>query len=288
MSIFSEKESGDQTGLHKLPVPDNLHKDHTKTVESEQRWTLVHESPLTTETEQSDELELSDIPSAAFKGYKHVWDYRDNTCLSESPTHAPSPPESPATPPEKQSTRGPPQAWGPIEAPITKECLPHIQNAYRGCPDFKLVAQYPQLDNTASNLEFLVYMAKEDFVTIYRNITHDSSLGLCIPQNCRKMIDNELHELRETIIREAYRTLGHASGEKTYFYLKDYFYWPSMRKDTMDYCRQCDISVKTIYGLPCLPGLYGLPWLTPGFLDICKYDFWLTLLTRLISDFPLR
>ena len=85
MSIFSEKESGDQTGLHKLPVPDNLHKDHTKTVESEQRWTLVHESPLTTETEQSDELELSDIPSAAFKGYKHVWDYRDNTRLSESP-----------------------------------------------------------------------------------------------------------------------------------------------------------------------------------------------------------
>ena len=32
-------------------------------------------------------------------------------------------------------------------------------------------------------------------------------------------------------------------------------------------------SAKTIYSLPCLPGLYGLPWLTPGFLDICKNDF---------------
>ena len=98
-SRFSEKEIGDPTGRPKLPVPDNLHKDYTKIVEPEQRWTLVHEGPLTTETEQSDELELSDIPSAAFKGYKHVWDYRDNTRLSESPPSAPTPPKSPATPP---------------------------------------------------------------------------------------------------------------------------------------------------------------------------------------------
>ena len=47
-------------------------------------------------------------------------------------------------------------------------------------------------------------------------------------------------------------------------------------------------SAKTIYGLPCLLSLYGLPWLRPRFLDICKYDFWLTLLTQLISYFPLR
>ena len=84
-SRFSEKEIGDQTGRPNLPVADNLHTDHTKTVQPEQRWTLVHEGPLTTETEQSDESELSDIPSAAFKGYKHVWDYRVSgarDCLS--------------------------------------------------------------------------------------------------------------------------------------------------------------------------------------------------------------
>ena len=39
--------------------------------------------------------------------------------------------------------------------------------------------------------------------------------------------------------------------------------------------------------LPCLPGLYGLHRLTPAFLNIYKNDFWLTLLTRLISYFPL-
>ena len=124
-SRFSEEEIRDQTGRHKLQVPDSLHKDHTKTVEPEQRRTLIHDGPLTTETEQTQESELSDIPSAAFPGYKHMWDYRDNTRRSESPPHAPSPPESPITapsiPPEKQSTRGPPQVWGPIEAPITKE-----------------------------------------------------------------------------------------------------------------------------------------------------------------------
>ena len=126
-----------------------------------------------------------------------MWDYRDNICLSESPPYAPSPPQSPTTPRstplEKQSTRGPPQVWGPIEAPITKEWLPDIQNAYSECPDFKLVAQYPQLHNTVSNPEFSVYMGNEDFVTIYRNNTHDGSLALCIPQNCRKMIDDKLH-----------------------------------------------------------------------------------------------
>ena len=58
-SRFLEKEIGDLTGRPKLPVPDNLHKDYTKTVKPKQRWTLVHEGPLTTETEQSDESELS-------------------------------------------------------------------------------------------------------------------------------------------------------------------------------------------------------------------------------------
>ena len=233
-SRFSEKEIGDQTGRPKLPVPDNLQKDHLKTVESEQRWTLIHEGPLTTETEQSDKSELSDIPSAAFKGYKHVWDYRNNTRLSKSTPSAPTPPKSPATPPQtppqEKAIIASPQAWGPIEAPITKEWLPHIQHMYRGCPDFKLVAQYPELDNTVSNPEFTVYKTKDfQFVTIYRNNTNDGSLAPCIPQNCRRMIDGELHELRETIIRGEHRTLGHASGEKTYYYLKDYFYWPSMR-----------------------------------------------------------
>ena len=37
-SRFSEKEIGDQTGRPKLPGPDNLHKDYTKTIEPEQRW----------------------------------------------------------------------------------------------------------------------------------------------------------------------------------------------------------------------------------------------------------
>ena len=49
-SRFSEKEIGDQTGCPKLPVPDNFHKNHTNTVQAEQRWTLVHEGLRTTET----------------------------------------------------------------------------------------------------------------------------------------------------------------------------------------------------------------------------------------------
>ena len=125
---------------------------------------------------------------------------------------------------------------------------------YRGCPDFKLVAQYPELHNTVSNLEFTVYKTKDfQFVTIYRNNTNHGSLALCIPQNCRRMIDGEQHELRETMRRGGHRTLGHASGEKTYYYLKDYFYMPCMRKNTMDYCKQCDTCQRTTFSTqaPC-------------------------------------
>ena len=259
-SRFSEKEIGDQTGRPKLPVPDNLQKDHLKTVESEQRWTLIHEGPLTTETEQSDKSELSDIPSAAFKGYKHVWDYCNNTRLSESPPSSPTPPQSLATPlqtpPEEKAIPGSPQAWGPIEAPINKEWLLHIQHMYRGCPDFKLFAQYPELHNTVSNPEFTVYKTKDfRFVTIYQNNTNDGSLALCIPQKCRRMIDGELHELRETIIRRGHRTLGHALGEKTYYDLNDDCYWPSMRKDTMDYCKQCDTCQRITFSTQAPQGL---------------------------------
>ena len=69
------------------------------------------------------------------------------------------------------------------------------------------------------------------------------------------MIDGELHELRETIIGSGHRTLGHASGEKTYYDLKDYFYWPSMRKDTMDYCEQCDTCQRTKFSTQAPQGL---------------------------------
>ena len=69
------------------------------------------------------------------------------------------------------------------------------------------------------------------------------------------MINGELHKLGETIIRAAHRTLGHALREKTYYYLKDYFYWPSMRKDTMDYCKQCDTCQQTTFSTQPQQGL---------------------------------
>ena len=127
---------------------------------------------------------------------------------------------------------------------------------YRGCPDFQLVAKYPELHKTVSNPEFTVYKTKDfQFVTIYRNNTNDGSLALCIPQNCRRMINGELQELQETIIRRGYRNLGHTLGQKTYYYLKDYSYWPYMRKDTMDDCKQCDTFQRTTFSTQAPQGL---------------------------------
>ena len=69
------------------------------------------------------------------------------------------------------------------------------------------------------------------------------------------MIDGELHELRETIMRGRHRTLGQASREKTYYYLKDYFYWPSMRKNSMDYCKQFVTCQRTTFSTQVPQGL---------------------------------
>ena len=69
------------------------------------------------------------------------------------------------------------------------------------------------------------------------------------------MIDGELHELRETIIRGRHRTLGNASGQKTYYYLKDYIYWPSMRNNSMDYCKQFETCQRTTFSTQVPQGL---------------------------------
>ena len=71
------------------------------------------------------------------------------------------------------------------------------------------------------------------------------------------MTDGELHELRETIIRGGHTALSHASGELTYYYLKDYFYWPSMRKNTMDCCKQCNTCQRKTLSTQAPQGLAG-------------------------------
>ena len=132
-----------------------------------------------------------------------------------------------------------------------------VRKTYKDYLDFKLVAQYPQLHNTISSPEFQVTDdSKTDpsVITIYKP-TKDGSLRICILQNCRRKIDDEVLELREIIIKKAQSTLGHASGEKTYSYLQDYFYWPTMREDSIDYCRQCDTCQHTTYATQAPQGL---------------------------------
>ena len=93
------------------------------------------------------------------------------------------------------------------------------------------------------------------------------------------MTDGELHELRETIIRGGHTALSHASGELTYYYLKDYFYWPSMRKNTMDCCKQCNTCQRKTLSTQAPQGLAGpipipdqpFTHIAMNFLSLCKW-----------------
>ena len=52
------------------------------------------------------------------------------------------------------------------------------------------------------------------------------------------------------------------SGEKTYNYMMDYVFCPKMRKDTYDYCQQCDTCQHTRYTTQLPQGL-ARPLLIP-------------------------
>ena len=87
-------------------------------------------------------------------------------------------------------------------------------------------------------------------------IALDGTRRLCIPSNCRlEKTDGTITELREKLLYSAHTTLGHMSGKKTYNYMMDYFFWPKMRKDTYNYCQQCDTCQNTRYTTQLPQGL---------------------------------
>ena len=133
--------------------------------------------------------------------------------------------------------------------------LPLIKKAYKDCPDFKAVTDYPELHNSDAFPDIQVNQEKEGQLTIFK-IVKDGTRRLWIPRNCRQQTDKDtIKELRKTLLQETHNTLIHGSGEKTFYYLQDYFFWPKMRKDTMDYCQQCDTCQYTMYSTKAPQGL---------------------------------
>src|SRR4029077_16786087 len=142
------------------------------------------------------------------------------------------------------------QHWTKIE----DQWFPYIYKAYANCKDFSFIRQHSELFRPEYHV---AHHSKTDdsAITIYHVKPDTGVLRLCIPQNCRRSIDNYIVDLRERIIQNAHRTLQHASGEKTFEYLKVYFFWPKMRKDIMDYCKQCDTCQHTLFSTQAPQGL---------------------------------
>src|SRR4029077_21223514 len=133
-----------------------------------------------------------------------------------------------------------------------------IQKAYQDCSEFQLIAKYPQLhSSTTSPLWEIIYdkLGQEDTMSIYK-IDPSGTRCLCIPSNCRQQNeDKTVQELRETLIQQAHTTLNHMSGDKTYNYLTNYYFWPTMRKDTIEYCQQCDTCQRAKFRTTAPQGL---------------------------------
>ena len=87
---------------------------------------------------------------------------------------------------------------------INKEWVPYLRKAYKSCPDFQTVATYPRLYSTGPDAKYHITYDNENddsTRTIYKK-DPDGSIRLCIPKNCRKVMqDNKIRELREYMSR---------------------------------------------------------------------------------------
>ena len=138
---------------------------------------------------------------------------------------------------------------------INTDWIPYIKRAYEDCKDFQNIAKYPQLYNNETNPQYHIAFNKDQSIIAIYKIVDNNQLKLCIPQNYRRSINENIVELRKLILERAHETLGYGSGEKTYQYLKDYYFWPTMRKDAIDYCKQCDTYQHTMFSTQAPYGL---------------------------------
>ena len=101
---------------------------------------------------------------------------------------------------------------------IDTEWVPHLRSAYHSFDDFKTIASYLRLYTSVPEPKFHITFDNDrddSTLTIYKQ-DRDSSIRLCIPSNCRTMLQNKTlpKKLREYIIYNAHTLLGHHGAQK--------------------------------------------------------------------------
>ena len=129
------------------------------------------------------------------------------------------------------------------------------KGVYEDYKDFQNIAKYPQLYNNETNPQYHIIFNKDQSIIAIYKIVEYNQLKLCIPQSFRHSINENIIELRNLVLESAHETLGHGSGEKTYQYLKNYYFGPSMRKDAIHYYNQCDTCQYTMFSIQASYGL---------------------------------
>jgi len=106
----------------------------------------------------------------------------------------------------------------PLPDAYTKDSLcKHIVNAMHAHPNYSLV-------------EGILFFEDRD------------GWRLVVPSGTTTSISREVlpPTLREAVISHAHRTLGHLGPAKTLAYIRRFFWWKTMHKDTFDYCKSCE------------------------------------------------
>ena len=97
---------------------------------------------------------------------------------------------------------------------INTDWIPYIKRAYEDCKDFYNIAKYPQLYNNETNPQYhITFNNDQSFIAIDKMVDNNQ-LKVCIPENCRRSINENIVELRNLILESAHETLAYRTGKK--------------------------------------------------------------------------
>ena len=131
--------------------------------------------------------------------------------------------------PTKDELAGNPHSNSGLHIYASKDMLKRITEGYMADKDFTTLFHRVK-DEKTDERKYRAYRISQNGLLYFEDA--NANIRLCIPASERKEILKEVHD--------GAHEGAHAGWERTLASLRERFYWPSMRADTIEYVRTCD------------------------------------------------
>jgi hypothetical protein len=131
--------------------------------------------------------------------------------------------------PTKDEQAGNPHTNSRLHIYASKDMIKRITEGYMADKDFTTLFHRVKNEKTDER-KYRAYRISQNGLLYFEDA--NAIIRLCIPASERKEILKEVHD--------GAHEGAHAGWERTLASLRERFYWPSMRADTIEYVRTCD------------------------------------------------